>query len=436
MKKKLISEVSRIQELMGKSIISEQATVPKFLKSIFAMLGDDAVKKSVKLLDDEVDNAINSLRKGETISDDILEKLLKNLDWSNISKTILDGKLLGSAFDSKIDEAIEFIKNNPSKYNSTVLQFNNTLDKLPFLQDAPVELIDELKIVLKSKIDDGIKGVSKVIDVSLDDALRNLFEQNIESIVEGTRSVDDIIKEFLQQNGKTLSKFYNPNELKLYVEQMTGALRQVIEKSSKLDSVYTDLSKVWGKMTLVQQREFAKKSIEGITKQIPFGFKDLFDVKKLTDYVVKGADNEFSLPLFWKRIRNIWAMSVAIQAVGLLYKASVLTAQQKKGYELTWDQKIEEILNGRSMQEFAFDILVPPVNWVATLISSLDRDTQFDELKSQLPITVRDNVFRNESGEGYYIKQAGVVYPLELRNNQWVVQIEGQWYKLSDVEGF
>ena len=436
MKKKLISEVSRIQELMGKSIISEQATVPKFLKSIFAMLGDDAVKKSVKLLDDEVDNAINSLRKGETISDDILEKLLKNLDWSNISKTILDGKLLGSAFDSKIDEAIEFIKNNPSKYNSTVLQFNNTLDKLPFLQDAPVELIDELKIVLKSKIDDGIKGVSKIIDVSLDDALRNLFEQNIESIVEGTRSVDDIIKEFLQQNGKTLSKFYNPNELKLYVEQMTGALRQVIEKSSKLDSVYTDLSKVWGKMTLVQQREFAKKSIEGITKQIPFGFKDLFDVKKLTDYVVKGADNEFSLPLFWKRIRNIWAMSVAIQAVGLLYKASVLTAQQKKGYELTWDQKIEEILNGRSMQEFAFDILVPPVNWVASLISSLDRDTQFDELKSQLPITVRDNVFRNESGEGYYIKQAGVVYPLELKNNQWAVQIEGQWYKLSDVEGF
>jgi hypothetical protein len=436
MKKKLISEVSRIQELMGKSIISEQATVPKFLKSIFAMLGDDAVKKSVKLLDDEVDNAINSLRKGETISDDILEKLLKNLDWSNISKTILDGKLLGSAFDSKIDEAIEFIKNNPSKYNSTVLQFNNTLDKLPFLQDAPVELIDELKIVLKSKIDDGIKGVSKVIDVSLDDALRNLFGQNIESIVEGTRSVDDIIKEFLQQNGKTLSKFYNPNELKLYVEQMTGALRQVIEKSSKLDSVYTDLSKVWGKMTLVQQREFAKKSIEGITKQIPFGFKDLFDVKKLTDYVVKGADNEFSLPLFWKRIRNIWAMSVAIQAVGLLYKASVLTAQQKKGYELTWDQKIEEILNGRSMQEFAFDILVPPVNWVATLISSLDRDTQFDELKSQLPITARDNVFRNESGEGYYIKQAGVVYPLELKNNQWAVQIEGQWYKLSDVEGF
>ena len=435
MKKKLISEVSRIQELMGKSIISEQA-VPKFLKSIFAMLGDDAVKKSVKLLDDEVDNAINSLRKGETISDDILEKLLKNLDWSNISKTILDGKLLGSAFDSKIDEAIEFIKNNPSNYNSTVLQFNNTLDKLPFLQDAPVELIDELKIVLKSKIDDGIKGASKVIDISLDDSLRNLFEQNIESIVEGTRSVDDIIKGFLQQNGKTLSKFYNPNELKLYVEQMTGALRQVIDKSSKLDSVYTDLSKVWDKMTLVQKRDFAKKSIEGITKQIPFGFKDLFDVKKLTEYVVKGADNEFSLPLFWKRIRNIWAMSVAIQAVGLLYKASVLTAQQKKGYELTWDQKIEEILNGRSMQEFAFDILVPPVNWVASLISALDRDTQFDELKRQLPITVRDNVFRNESGEGYYIKQAGVVYPLELKNNQWTVQIEGQWYKLSDVEGF
>jgi hypothetical protein len=113
-----------------------------------------------------------------------------------------------------------------------------------------------------------------------------------------------------------------------------------------------------------------------------------------------------------------------------------LDSLQKQGYELTWEQKVETLLKGRSIEQFVIDLLVPPVNWISTVIASIDRDTQFDELKSQLPITVRDNVFRNESGEGYYIKKAGVVYPLELRNNQWVVQIEGQWYKLSDVEGF
>lgn len=45
MKKNLINEVSRIQELMGKSIISEQTAVPKFLQKLFTSLGDDVVKK-------------------------------------------------------------------------------------------------------------------------------------------------------------------------------------------------------------------------------------------------------------------------------------------------------------------------------------------------------------------------------------------------------
>jgi len=413
MKKNLINEVSRIQQIMGKSIISEQA-VPKFLQKLFTSLGDDVVKKSVKLLDDEIDNAINSIRKGETVADDVLEKLIRNLDFKNISRIIIDEKLLGTALDSKIDEAITFIKNNPAKYDSTILQFNNTVDRLPYLSDAPAELIDELKITIKTKIDDALKSSSKITDSTLDDALRNIFDQNMESIIDGTKSIDDVLNEFLQVNGTALSKFYNPKEIKLYIEQMTGALRQTLEKSTKIDSVYADLSKVWDKMTLVQKREFAKKSIEGITKKIPFGYKDLFNVQKLTEYIIKGADNEFSLPLFWKRIRNIWAMSVAVQAAGILYSATNLAAQQKKGYELTWQEKVNAILKGRSIEEFVFDLLVPPVNWLATVISSIDRDTEFDELKSQLPVTIRDNVFRNESGQGYYIKQAGV-------SNRWVM---------------
>jgi hypothetical protein len=425
MKKKLISEVSRIQELMGKSIISEQP-VPKLLKNI-AELGDDFIKKIFKTFDSEVDNAVNTIKRGETVSDDIIEKIVKNLDFDNIAKIIFDNKLLGTKFDSNIDEAILFLKNNPKNYDSVIEQFNNTIDKLTYLRGAPPELVQSLKNELKNIIDDGVRASSKITDSTLYDALRNIFDQNMESIIDGTKSIDDVLNEYLRANGTTLSKFYNPKEIKLYIEQMTDVLRQNLEKSTQIDVVYADLSKVWDKMTLVQK---------SITKTIPFGYKDLFNVQKLTEYIIKGADNEFSLPLFWKRIRNIWAASVAVQAVRILYDVTNLTAQQKKGYELTWQDKVNAMFKGRSIEEFVFDLLVPPVSWLSNLISLIDRDTQFDELKSQLPVTIRDNVFRNESGEGYYIKQAGVVYPLELHNNQWEVQIDGSWYKLSDVEGF
>jgi hypothetical protein len=436
MKKNLINEVSRIQQIMGKSIISEQATALKVLKNIFTDFSDDALRKIFKTFDSDIDNAVNAIKRGDTVSDDIIVKLIKNLDFESISKIIFDNKLLGTQFDSNIDEAILFLKNNPKNYDSVIEQFNNTVDKLTYLRGAPPELVQSLKNELKNIIDDGLRTSSKITDSTLDDALRNIFDQNMESIINGTKSVDDVLNEFLQANGTALSKFYNPKEIKLYIEQMTGALRQGLEKSTQIDAVYADLSKVWDKMTLTQKRDFAKKSIEGITKKIPFGYKDLFNVQKLTEYIIKGADNEFSLELFWKRIRNLWSWSVAIQAVVILYNATNLTAQQKKGYELTWQEKVNAILNGRSIEEFVFNLLVPPISWLSNLISLTDRDAQFDELKSQLPVTIRDNVFRNESGEGYYIKQAGVVYPLELHNNQWEVQIDGSWYKLSDVEGF
>ena len=158
MKKKLISEVSRIQELMGKSVISEQP-VPKLLKNI-AELGDDVIKKIFKTFDSEVDNAVNAIKRGDTVSDDIIERLARNLDFNAISKIIFDNKLLGPAFDSKIDESILFLKNNPDRYDSVIQQFDDTIDRLTYLRDSEPELIQSLKNELKSRIDNGIESVS------------------------------------------------------------------------------------------------------------------------------------------------------------------------------------------------------------------------------------------------------------------------------------
>jgi hypothetical protein len=163
MKKKLISEVSRIQELMGKSIISEQL-LPKVLKNIFTDFSDDVLRKIFKTFDSDIDNAVNVIKRGDTVSDDIIEKLIKNLDFENISKIIFDNKILGTQFDSKIDEAILFLKNNPKKYDSVIEKFNDTIDKLTNLRGAPPELIQSLKNELKNIIDDGVRTSGRAVD--------------------------------------------------------------------------------------------------------------------------------------------------------------------------------------------------------------------------------------------------------------------------------
>ena len=163
MKKNLINEVSRIQELMGKSIISEQA-LPNVLKNIFTDFSDDALRKIFKTFDSDIDNAVNAIKRGDTVSDDIIVKLIKNLDFESISKIIFDNKLLGTQFDSNIDEAILFLKNNPKNYDSVIEQFNNTIDKLTYLRGAPPELVQSLKNELKNIIDDGVRASSKITD--------------------------------------------------------------------------------------------------------------------------------------------------------------------------------------------------------------------------------------------------------------------------------
>ena len=126
--------------------------------------------------------------------------------------------------------------------------------------------------------------------------MRQTFEANIDEILVGSKSIDDVLSEFLTNNGKKLSQFYNPKELADYVTQMKGALRQIDDRLVR--GFGGDVIQVWDKMTLGQQREFAKRSVEEITKSVPFGFKDLLNIKKLTNYVIKGADNEFSVKLF------------------------------------------------------------------------------------------------------------------------------------------
>jgi len=179
MNKKIISEVSRISTLMGvKPLITEQA-VPKFIKSLLN-LSDDIVKKFYKTGDNVSDDLLRKVRNGESLSDDAIELLLRNIDFQNLSKIIIDGKWLGSNFDTLVDDVIDMINKTPKNTQDILNRFNAFIDNIPYLNDAPEELIVGLKNELMDRI---TRRTSKIFDINNWGDLITLTDNEIQQLL-------------------------------------------------------------------------------------------------------------------------------------------------------------------------------------------------------------------------------------------------------------
>ena len=151
MNKQIISEVSRISTLMGvKPLITEQP-IPKAVKSLLS-LSDDIVKKFYKTGDNVSDDLLRKVRNGESLSDEAIELLLRNIDFKKLSKILIDNNNLGSNFNSFIDSIALKISNNPKSAQSILGKLNTFFDSIPFLDDAPEELITALKSETRERI--------------------------------------------------------------------------------------------------------------------------------------------------------------------------------------------------------------------------------------------------------------------------------------------
>ena len=102
MNKKLITEIEKIQRIIfTKEIITEAVgAVPQVLKKLLS-LADDVVKGFMK--SDTTDDLIKSVRKGDQLSRESIERLYRNIDWAKMVTLILDQKLLGTTFDDLVD---------------------------------------------------------------------------------------------------------------------------------------------------------------------------------------------------------------------------------------------------------------------------------------------------------------------------------------------
>jgi hypothetical protein len=179
MNKKIISEVNRISTLMGvKPLITEQA-VPRFIKSLLN-LSDDVVKKFYKTGDNVSDDLLRKVRNGESLSDDAIELLLRNIDFQSLSKIIIDGKWLGSNFDTFVDSIVNKINENPKNTQAILDNFDTFIDNIPYLSDAP----DELMVGLKNEIMDRIiRRTSKIFDINNWDDLITLTDNEIQQLL-------------------------------------------------------------------------------------------------------------------------------------------------------------------------------------------------------------------------------------------------------------
>jgi hypothetical protein len=179
MNKKIISEVNRISTLMGvKPLITEQS-VPRFIKSLLS-LSDDVVKKFYKTGDNVSDDLLRKVRNGESLSDEAIELLLRNIDFQNLSKIIIDGKWLGSNFDNFVDSIVNKINENPKNTQAILDNFDTFIDNIPYLSDAP----DELMVGLKNEIMDRIiRRTSKIFDINNWDDLITLTDNEIQQLL-------------------------------------------------------------------------------------------------------------------------------------------------------------------------------------------------------------------------------------------------------------
>jgi hypothetical protein len=220
---------------------------PAFLKRVFS-LADDVVKSFMKT--DLTDDIINSIRKGEQLTDDAIERLFKNIDFNKLATIIINNKLLGTAFDDQVDRVIELIVKNPKQQESILQKLDDSIDNIAFISEAP----EQLKIAIKKRtrtkvVDSLVEGIDDVFDTidnelkSLDNIVQNMDPKSVGRIRwsqfwNGRLSDYDIIREKAAKAGSYIELF-NDNQIKDILERAANTAKSLDPKlQDELNKVF------------------------------------------------------------------------------------------------------------------------------------------------------------------------------------------------------
>jgi hypothetical protein len=247
MNKKLITEIEKIQKIIFAKEIITEAMAPAFLKRVFS-LADDVVKSFMKT--DLTDDIINSIRKGEQLTDDASERLFKNIDFNKLATIIINNKLLGTAFDDQVDRVIELIVKNPKQQESILQKLDDSIDNIAFISEAPEQLKTAIKKRTRTKVVDSlVEGIDDVFDTidnelkSLDNIVQNMDPKSVGRIRwsqfwNGRLSDYDIIREKAAKAGSYIELF-NDNQIKDILERAANTAKSLDPKlQDELNKVF------------------------------------------------------------------------------------------------------------------------------------------------------------------------------------------------------
>jgi hypothetical protein len=160
MNKKVLSEIRRIETLMESQILNEQAApIVSFIRRLIRNYGDEVTQTIIRQGDDAAETTLNAIKRGESITDDAADYLVRNLDFARLAVNLFDNAGFGKAYREKMQQAAQSIKSGAKTREQIIALFNDAIDQSAasgVLNDAPEELLVSLKKELPSILDDEI----------------------------------------------------------------------------------------------------------------------------------------------------------------------------------------------------------------------------------------------------------------------------------------
>lgn len=263
MNKKLITEIEKIQRIIFTKEIITEAMAPAFLKKVFS-LADDVVKSFMKT--DLTDDIINSIRKGEQLTDETIERLFKNIDFNKLATIIINKKFLGTAFDDQVDRVIELIVKNPKQQESILQKLDDSIDNIAFISEAPEQLKTAIKKRTRTKVIDSlVEGIEDVFDTidnelqSLDNIIQDMDPKSVGKIRwsqfwNGRLSDYDLIRQKAAKSGSYIELF-NDKQIKDILERAANTAKSLDPKlQDELNKVFKQ--PWWKSLNLWQKTAF------------------------------------------------------------------------------------------------------------------------------------------------------------------------------------
>lgn len=334
MKKDLITEINRFNELMGrKTLLSEQAAV-KFLNYLFKTKSDDAVELMVKNGIKNADEAADILRRiknGDELTKEIAEKLLKDTGTMRLlANTLVDGTTLGVQFTNSIEKLIKDIVKDRKSYDELLEIFSKKLDEASVKADWPDGLADEMMESVRNKVDDAIGDMSsytstpRVLGKGARFAIQNsvrLHHLKIARLYRDFFKSNDTLKNEIvslvkgyQEGGSQYSQAYAVKigeKLNVLESKMNGLGMDIWDQikvdvprdlKNKLDNI--DVTKRWKELRdIIQSDETIGKTVQDgwdkFKETLPFYFKKsifpirfkkvpLANLNKLSNFILTG----------------------------------------------------------------------------------------------------------------------------------------------------